>query len=174
MDGPILAIDLGRFNSVCCWYEPSTKATSFRTTPTIPVDLRRELLRRPIGRVVIEACSPAGWVHDLCRELAVRCEVASTTGPAWQWRHVRRKTERDDALKLAKLAAVGELATVTMPPKAVRQWKSLIGLRRRLVGERGRGQNRIRGLLGGQGLVSPRGNRAWTPLSPACRPSPGR
>lgn len=162
MDRFILAIDLGRFNSVCCWYDASAKATTFRTTPTTHADLRRELLRRPVGRVVVEAGSPAGWVHDLCGEVGLRCEVASTAGPAWQWKHVKRKTDRDDALKLARLAALGALETVAVPPKPVRQWKSLIGLRRRLVGERGRGQNRIRGLLAGQGLVPPRGNRAWT------------
>jgi transposase len=162
MDGPILAIDLGRFNSVCCWYDPATKRAAFRTAATTPAGLRRELLRGPVARVVVEAGSPAGSMHDLCGELGVRCDVASTAGPAWQWKHVTRKTDRDGALKLAKLAAVGELATVAVPPKAVRPWKSLIGLRKRLVGERGRGQNRIRGLLAGQGLPTPRGNRAWT------------
>jgi transposase len=75
---------------------------------------------------------------------------------------VKRKTDRDDALKLARLAAIGELATVPVPPKPQREWKSLIGLRKRLVGERGRGQNRIRGLLVGHGLPAPVGNRAWT------------
>jgi transposase len=162
MDDTILAIDLGRFNSVLCWYEPTTKATSFRATPTTPADLRRELLRRPVGRVVIEACSPAGWVHDLCGEVGLACAVANTTGAAWQWRHVKRKTDRDDALKLARLAAIGELATVPVAAKPQREWKSLIGLRKRLVGERGRGQNRIRGLLAGHGLPAPHGNRAWT------------
>jgi transposase len=135
MDGLILAIDLGRFNSVLLWYDSRTKAPTFRTTPTTPTDLRRELLRRPVVRVVVEACSPAGWVHDLCGALHLPCDVASTTGPAWQWKRVKRKTDRDDALKLARLAAVGELAAVTVPPRAVRQWKSLIGLRGRLVGE---------------------------------------
>jgi len=162
MDGLILAIDLGRFNSVLCWYEPATKRAVFRTAATTPADLRRELLRRPVNRVVVEACSPAGWVHDLCGEVGLACAVANTNGPAWQWRHVKRKTDRDDALKLARLAAIGELATVPVPPKPQREWKSLIGLRKRLVGERGRGQNRIRGLLAGQGLPAPLGNRAWT------------
>jgi transposase len=53
---------------------------------------------------------------------------------------------------------------VPAPPKAVRQWKSLIGLRKRLVSERIRGQNRIRGLLVGQGLPAPVGAKAWTAL----------
>src|SRR3954467_5515931 len=126
MDGLILAVDLGRFNSVLCWYEPASKAAAFRTTPTTPAEFRRALLRRPVDRVVIEACSPAGWVHDLCGELGLRCDVANTNGAAWQWRHVKRKTDRDDALKLARLAAIGELATVPIAPQPQRQGKRLI------------------------------------------------
>ena len=162
MDGLILAIDLGKFNSVCCWYDTTTKSATFRPAKTTLADLGRQLTRVRVAGVVIEAGSPAGWVHDLCAELGLPCWVANTAGPAWQWKNLKRKTDRDDALKLARLAAIGELPTVCVPPRPVRQWKSLIGLRKRLVGERGRGQNRIRGLLVGQGLAAPAGNKAWT------------
>jgi transposase len=160
----ILAVDLGKFNSVLCWYEPATKSTAFRTVKTSPENLRRELTREPVAQVVFEACSQAGWVHDLCEELGLDAIVASTTGAAWQWKHVKRKTDRDDALKLARLAAVGELDAVRVQDRSLRQWKSLIGLRKRLVSERNRGQNRIRGLLVCQGLPAPLGARAWTAL----------
>ena len=163
-DTTILAIDLGKFNSVLCWYEPNTRDEHYRTIATTPTDLRRELTRRPLAQVVFEACSQAGWVHDLCEELKLKTTVASTTGAAWQWKHVKRKTDRDDARKLARLAALGELEAVPVPPRAIRQWKSLIGLRKRLVGERVRCQNRIRGLLVCQGLPAPLGARAWTEL----------
>ena len=159
MSATILAIDLGKFNSVLCAFDPGTREASFRTVKTTPAVLRAELLRQPIDRVVIEACSPAGWVHDLCEELKLPCLVANTSGVAWQWKNVKRKTDRDDALKLASL---GELPTVAVPAKAVREWKSLIGLRKRLVGERVRGRNRIRALLVSQGLPAPAGSRAWT------------
>src|SRR6478672_7181134 len=159
---PILAIDLGKFNSVLCRFDPATREATFRTVRTAPDVLRAELRQQPVGKVAFEACSPAGWVHDLCTELAIPCEVANTSGAAWQWKNVKRKTDRDDALKLAKLSSLGELPTVRVPAKATRQWKSLIGLRKRLVGERGRGQNRIRALLVSQGLPAPVGNRAWT------------
>jgi transposase len=164
MSTTILAIDLGKFNSVLCWYEPDSRVSSFRAAPTTPDELRRELTRWPVAVVVFEACSQAGWVHDLCEELGRPALVASTTGAAWQWKHVKRKTDRDDALKLARLAAVGEIEGVPVPPRAVRQWKSLIGLRKRLVSERVRGQNRIRGLLVVQGLPAPMGAKAWTAL----------
>ncbi len=158
----ILAIDLGKFNRVLCAFDTDTREASFRTVKTPPEILRIEFLRQPVVSVVIEACSPAGWVHDPCEELKLPCLVANTSGAAWQWKNVKRKTDRDDALKLAKLASRGELPTVALPAKAMREWKSLIGLRRRLAGERVRGQNRIRALLVSQGLPAPVGNRAWT------------
>src|SRR5262245_1939326 len=162
MTTPILAIDLGKYNSVLCWFDPHTRSATLRTVATTPDELRRELTRQPVAPVVFEACTQAGWVHDLCEELKLPTLVASTTGAAWQWRHVKRKTDRDDALKLARLAAVGEVEGVPVPPRAVRQWKSLIGLRKRLVSERVRCQNRTRGLLVCQGLSAPIGARAWT------------
>jgi len=160
----ILAADLGKYNSVLCWYEPDSRTAAFRTVKTTPEELARELLRLPVALVAFEACSQAGWVHDLCERLGLPAIVASTTGTAWQWKRVKRKTDRDDALKLARLAAVGEIDPVAVPPRATRQWKSLIGLRKRLVSERVRGQNRIRGVLVCQGLPAPIGARAWTAL----------
>ena len=40
----ILAIDLGKFNSVFCWFDPATKATTFRTVPSTPEAIRDALL----------------------------------------------------------------------------------------------------------------------------------
>jgi len=164
MCATILAVDLGKFNSVLCWYEPASRAVAFRSVRTGTAELRQELNRQLVTVVVFEACSQAGWVHDLCEQLGLAALVASTTGTAWQWKRVKRKTDRDDALKLARLAAVGEIDGVPVPPRAIRQWKSLIGLRKRLVSERVRVQNRIRGLLVCQGLPAPIGAKAWTAL----------
>lgn len=158
----ILAIDLGRYNSVVCWYDPDTRAAEFRTLHTTPPEIRSVLIQRPISSVVCEACSQAAWVHDLCEELGLPVTVASTAGEAWQWKRVKRKTDRADALKLARLASLGEIDPVAIPDRKTRQWKSLIGLRKRLVSERVRTQNRIRSILVCQGLASPRGFSAWT------------
>ena len=87
----ILAIDLGKFNSVFCWFDPATKATTFRTVPSNPETIRDALLRQPGVTAVMEACSPAGWVTDLCQSLGVPFVVASTNGAAWAWKNVKRK-----------------------------------------------------------------------------------
>jgi hypothetical protein len=37
----ILAVDLGKYNSVACWYEPDTRSAAYRTVATTPDDLCR-------------------------------------------------------------------------------------------------------------------------------------
>ena len=51
---------------------------------------------------------------------------------------------------------------MTLPPNAVRQWRSLIAVRQALVGRRVAVQNRIRALFVAQGMPAPRGARAWS------------
>lgn len=57
---PILAVDLGKFNSALCSFPLTTKHADFRTVRTTSGELRRELFRQPMSRVDFEACSQAG------------------------------------------------------------------------------------------------------------------
>jgi transposase len=162
--GLILALDLGKFKSVACAYEPTTAPPQFATLTTSRAELIRLLERQRPAVVVIEACTLAGWVHDLCGERGLACKVANTASEAWKFKHTQGKTDKDDALRLAQLEALGQLPTVTIPPQQTRQWRSLIAYRQTLVGRRVAVQNRLRALLLGQGLPAPRGHRAWTEL----------
>ncbi len=162
--GTILALDLGKYKTVACAYDPGTAQARFDTLTTSRQQLRKLFARERPAAVVIEACLLAGWVHDLCHELGLACHVANTASEAWKFKHAKRKTDRDDALRLAQLFALGQLPTVTVPPPATRQWRALIAGRQALVGRRVAVQNRIRALLVGQGLAAPRGARAWTAL----------
>ena len=160
--GPILAIDLGRYKSVACSYDPATRSAAFRTLDTGRADFDRLFARHPDALVVVEACANAGWAHDLARARGLAVQVANTNGAAWRFQHLKRKTDRDDALRLAELEALGQLPTVALPGPAARQRRGLIAHRQALVGRRVAAQNRIRARFAGQGLPSPRGHRAWT------------
>ena len=59
-----------------------------------------------------------GWVRDLTETLGIEVRVANTHGEAWRRKHVKRKTDRADALKLARLAATNQLPTVHVPQLA--------------------------------------------------------
>lgn len=158
----ILAIDLGRHKSVACIYNRSNREHTFRTIDTTPTELTKLLTRHPNALVVIEACANAGWVHDHAVAAGHTIKVANTAAEAWKFQHLKRKTDHDDAKRLAELEAIGQLPTVVVPDPATRQRRMLIATRQVLVGQRVRCQNRIRALFAGQGLPTPSGARAWT------------
>jgi transposase len=158
----IIGLDLGKFKSVACTYDTDTAAARFATVPTDPPGLRKLLEDERPGLVVFETCTVAGWVADTCDELKVPYLVANPMHEAWSWRKVKRKTDRDDALKLARMAALGELPTVPMPTKGAREYRALVQYRDRLVGRRTAAQNRIRALAQRHGVLLPVGHRAWT------------
>src|SRR5262249_23623055 len=129
---------------------------------TTPEDLGRLFARHPGAVVVIEACANAGWAHDLAVAAGHVVKVANTAAEAWKFQHLKRKTDQDDARRLAELEAIGQLPGVALPDPPTGQRRMLIAFRQELVGRRVACQNRIRGLFAGQGLPTPRGHRAWT------------
>ena len=60
----ILAIDLGKFHSVFCWYDTASKKTEFHKVSTFPDSFREVLPGNLWARVVMEACSQPGWVSS--------------------------------------------------------------------------------------------------------------
>ena len=97
----IVAIDLGKYKSVACVHDEATGEFRFTSFETTRSQLHRLLAKEQPAVVVIEACLLAGWVHDLCGELGIRCLVANTASEAWKFKHLKRKTDKDDALRLA-------------------------------------------------------------------------
>jgi transposase len=160
----ILAIDLGKYNSVACAYDRATASPRFSTLVTSRAEVEKLLERTRPDVVVIEACTQAGWVHDVCVGKGLVCKVANTASEAWKFKHTKRKTDKDDALRLAQLDALEQLPTVPVPSLAVRQWRALIAARDKLLGRRVAVQNQIRAYLLGQGLPAPRGQSAWSKL----------
>jgi transposase len=158
---PILAIDLGKYKSVACVYR-TAEEHQFLSIPTSRDELTRLIARQRPAVVLIEACLLAGWVHDLCGALGVQCVVANTASEAWKFKHTKRKTDKDDARRLAELYVLGQLPTVTVPRAATRQRRALIEHRQKLVGRRVAVQNRIRAIFVSQGLPAPRGAAAWS------------
>ena len=108
----IVAIDLGKFNSMCCFFNTDTQEHSFLAAETSRNYFRKLLTTHHCDLVVMEACGPSGWTNDLCHELGVETLVCSTNEEAWRWHNVKRKTDRDDTLKLARLAILGQLKPV--------------------------------------------------------------
>ena len=167
----ILGLDLGKFKSVACVMDVAARTHTFETIQTTPQVLHDWLAKHassaggaPGVLLVVETCDTAGWVHDLAAGLGVAVTVVHTVGDErWRWHKVKRKTDRDDALKLARLALLGELPpAVHMPDAKQRQKRRLIVHRRSVVTRRTQSRNAIRSIYSQQGLPLAKGNKQWT------------
>jgi transposase len=158
----ILALDLGMSKTVACVLDTDSNTHTFVTIQTEPGKVRELILTKQPDQVIFEVCSISGWVRDLCEELGCRCAIANPSHEAWRWRNVKRKSDRLDALKLARLAAMDQLPTVHVPSRQTRQWRALIAYRHTLVRRRTRVKNHIRALLLTHGHRLPPGRGGWT------------
>ena len=158
----ILALDLGKSKTVACTLDKLDGTGRFTTVATTPTALTALFEAEQPDRVVFEIGPQAGWVHDLVAAHGLDAQVANPNHEAWRWRHVKRKTDRLDALKLARLSAMNQLPTVYMPSPRVRQWRNLIAYRKALVEQASAIKTRIRSVLTRQGLSHPAGKAGWT------------
>ena len=158
----ILGIDLGKFTSVACLLDTETQETLFFSFKSLRQEFKWLLAQTLPNLVVIETCTISGWVYDLCQAEQFEVLVANTNQQAWCWKHVKRKTDKDDALKLTKLASLGQIDSVYMPSSESRQYRQLVKYRKKLINRSTQIQNTIRALFNQQGIVIPSGAQAWT------------
>ena len=157
----ILALDLGKFNSVCCFYSSKTRKAKFLTTPTRREHLHSIFQDCDADLIVMESCGPSGWINDLARSLGLNTLVCSTNEEAWRWANVKRKTDKDDALKLARMAAMGELKGVHTPSPEHREFRSLVKYRKTLDCRINKTKNTIRAWFVNHGIEIDKGDKAW-------------
>ena len=114
--------------------------------------------RKPFS-VCFEASLGYGFLFERLATVA-RHVVVAHPGQLRLIFRSKRKNDRVDAEKLAKLLFLDEVPPVHVPSGEVRSWRSMIQHRRKLVGEQTRAKNAIRSLLRSQGIQAPRG--LWT------------
>ena len=163
----IIALDLGKFKTVACVMDAATREHAFETIAMSPAALRDLLALHATDDpadtlVAFETCDCAGWVHDVCVALGLRSACVAANDEPWHWRRVKRKTDRDDALKLAKLALLDQLSIVHVPSPAQRQRRRLVLHRRSVVSRRTQSRNAIRSIFSQQGIALARGGKQWT------------
>lgn len=115
------------------------------------------------GRLFVcyEASCGYGYLYDVLGKVAQRVVVAHPGQLRLIFRS-KRKNDRVDAEKLAKLLFLDEVPTVYVPSQDVRAWRQLIEYRIRLVNKRSRAKNSCRALLRSLGIRAPREFGLWT------------
>lgn len=116
-------------------------------------------LVKQVFAIVYEASCNYGYLHDEVSKIAWRVVVAHP-GQLRLIFKSKRKNDRVDAKKLAKLLLLDMVPTVHVPSRGVRAWRGMIEHRARQVDERTRIKNGLRALLRGRGIESPKS--LWT------------
>ena len=109
--------------------------------------------------VCYEASCGYGWLYERLKRMAQKVVVAHPGQLRLIFRS-KRKNDRVDAEKLAKLLYLDEVPPVYVPSVEVRSWRAIIEHRQKLLQERVRTKNQLRALLRTHGIVAPRG--LWT------------
>ena len=108
-------------------------------------------------QVALEATSNAWELHDQLVPLVGQVTIAN----AFKVKLISRarvKTDRHDALVLAKLQAAYLLPGVWVPPLPVRELRGLVAHRQQLVRDRTAAKNRLHSVLHRHNLILPKGD----------------
>ena len=117
-------------------------------------------LPRPFS-VCYEASCGYGYLYEKLSSIASHVSVAHP-GQLRLIYNAKKKNDRVDAAKLAKLLYVDMVPQVHVPNSDVRAWRGLIVYRHRLMDRRVGVKNRIRAMLRGLGIICPAGKRLWS------------
>lgn len=120
----------------------------------------------PADAAVLEATGNAWWLYDIVAPLVGRAVVANSLQVKWI-AAAAVKTDKHDAIRLAKLLAANLIPEVWVPPPHVRELRALLAHRRALVKQRTAVKNRLHSVLHRQHINPPSGdlfaadNRDW-------------
>jgi len=115
-------------------------------------------LPRPF-EICFEASCSCGFLHDKLLSIAKRVVVAHPGKLRLIFRS-KHKNDRADAEKLAKLLFLGEVPPAYVPTSDIRSWRSMIEHRDRLIRERTRAKNALKGLFRSRGVTIKK--RLWS------------
>ena len=109
----------------------------------------------------------SAWGFNLQRRLSaagIECIVVNAADVATNDKERRRKTDKVDALKLARNHASGDLKAIYVPSETDQKERNLIRYRKRIVGDLNRSKNRIKSFLKYQGIDIPEkfGKACWS------------
>ncbi|MBN2842340.1 MAG: IS110 family transposase [Sedimentisphaerales bacterium] len=152
-----IGLDIDDKKIVACAVVAGMEDT-YATIPFCLDELRKYLISQKKGNFKVHAAfeisGMAGFIYDQIVDSVTELQVVNPSKATWIYR-TNKKNDKIDARKMAILYQIGELPTVYMPSKDVRNWRRLILHRQKTVNKITRTKNQIRALLKSQGYFKP-------------------
>ncbi len=158
-----IGFDIDDKKTVACVVQAGQKDI-YQTIPTEVAAMRAWLQSQRKSReqlhLTFEVSGQAGWLYDELLDSVDTLTISNPSKMTWIYR-TAKKTDRVDARKQAVLLQMGEIPTVHMPGKVIRQWRLEIQHRRKLISLRTQVKNRIRMSLKSHGYRQPASKGSW-------------
>jgi transposase len=158
-----IGMDIDNKKIICCVVQTGKKDKYQTIRPTIAAMkgfLRQERIDGSELHLVFEISGQAGYIYDSLIDCADSITVANPSKMTWIYR-TAKKNDRLDARKMAVLLSIGEIPSVYMPSREVRQWRQMILHRRNIVQKVTAVKNRLRALLKSEGFSRPFDKGSW-------------
>jgi transposase len=158
-----IGMDIDNKKIICCIVQQGKKDRYKTIGPSIATMralVRQEKTDGSEVHLVFEISGQAGYIYDSLASHADTVTVANPSKMTWIYR-TAKKNDRLDARKMAVLLSIGEIPSVYMPSKEVRQWRQMILHRRKIVSKVTQAKNRIRALLKSVGFSHPLDAGSW-------------
>jgi len=158
-----IGLDMDSKKTVACVIQEGQKdqyATIGSDVNSIRAFLLQQKSRGCRVHAAFEISGSAGYLYDQLVDGVDTLKIVSPSKATWIYR-TAKKNDRIDARKIAVLLRLGELPTVHMPNREIRQWRQIILHRQKTVQKVGRVKNRIRALLKSEGYFQPAAGGGW-------------
>ncbi len=158
-----IGFDIDSNKTVCCIVKAGKKdkyRTINSTIPAMKAFITEQRADGSKAHLVFEISGQAGFIYDSLIDCADGITVANPSKMTWIYR-TARKNDRIDARKMAVLLSIGEIPSVHMPSREVRQWRQMILHRRNIVQKVIAVKNRLRALLKSEGFDKPSDKGSW-------------
>lgn len=161
--GKYIGFDIDSKKIVACVVESGKKDIYQTLGPDIE-SMRKFLIKHKQSghrvELVFEIGGQAGFIYDSLIDCVDDIKVANPSKMTWIYR-TTKKNDRIDARKMAVLLSIGEIPSVYMPSREVRQWRQTILHRKKIVCKVVQAKNRIRATLKSQGHSKPANGGGW-------------
>jgi transposase len=135
-------------------------------TNSTPTELIKFLQRNfPNGNYhsAYEAGYSGYWIHESLEKEGIKSMIVHPPDIPVSQRDLEQKTDKRDSRKLARMLSAGQLEGIYTPDKEVQEYRQFMRFRQRLVRDRTRLKNRIKGVLSFIGVnIEDKEIKNWT------------